>query len=627
MRFKKSWIFICLVIFLFSIASVVASDANETAVASEDQIDEAMNVENQDENDVDVETIDEIDDVVETDGNEILSSADDNEDVLGASPPYYSYSVSVSDTTINYGQGGNVNIYVDPASGYDYEYDFYFEVYDSKDNLKISENYYSTTSTNQITHTIGATELSPGTYTIKLVNYEEGRVMDTATLYVKKINNNIETKDVTGWCDSVVQYKVRVSEDGRYKSGLSVSFTCNNKQYSVKTDKNGYATLKIHLKAGTYTIATKCGGVVKNNKIVIKKRYVDNKYRNVKISSPTAYYGQDKKITYGFEGNMKGYIKIYKGKSLKYSKRLDTSGYINDYFKYNKHSYSYSVKNLKNVGTYTVKIIGNNGKVLAQSKFKIKKSPTKIKSFSFKTLGGFKEPIWGFLYSKYGSYWDIGGKAKFKIAGKTYKAKVKHGDAKVKVKFPSKKKTYKCKVKFLGDKNHKASSAKFKIKTTKIKNPVKVGKYRIKLTSKQYKSISKAVHNGKHKSKVIKTSYWKKFKKPYIKTVKKYKTTKSCYTIYYDYKTTMDRMRSNGWTKVSEYKYDKKNPQNKYGIGLSAYTYAITKWVKVSYKLAYKTKYYPVKAKITTSYNAMEKPKIKIFSHGYTLRNGKVAFA
>lgn len=94
-----------------------------------------------------------------------------------------------------------------------------------------------------------------------------------------------------------------------------------------------------------------------------------------------------------------------------------------------------------------------------------------------------------------------------------------------------------------------------------------------------------------------------------------------------DYYYTMNRMRANGWTKVSEYKYNKKNPRNKYGIGLSAYTYAVTKWVKVSYKTAYKAKYYPVKAKIITKGTPMKNPKIKLFSHGKTLRNGKVAFA
>ena len=88
----------------------------------------------------------------------------------------------------------------------------------------------------------------------------------------------------------------------------------------------------------------------------------------------------------------------------------------------------------------------------------------------------------------------------------------------------------------------------------------------------------------------------------------------------------MNKMWRNGWYKVSEYTYTVKNPQNKYGIGLSAYTYAITKWAKVSYKQAYKTKYCPVKAKIVTGSSWMTKPKIKIYSNGVTLRNGRVTF-
>ena len=85
-------------------------------------------------------------------------------------------------------------------------------------------------------------------------------------------------------------------------------------------------------------------------------------------------------------------------------------------------------------------------------------------------------------------------------------------------------------------------------------------------------------------------------------------------------------MRSNGWSKVSEYTYTKANPYNKYGIGLSAYTYAVCKWVKVSYKTAYKTKAYPVKAAIRTQ-GSYSLPVVKIYSHGSTLKTGYVAIA
>ena len=356
--------------------------------------------------------------------------------------------------------------------------------------------------------------------------------------------------------------------------------------------------------------------------------FLANEYKNVKISSQNAYYKQSKNIRYSFEGNLEGSFKIYKGSSLKYSKNFNTNGFIKDEFNYPKHSFTYDLKNLKETGLYTAKIVDTSGKVLAKSSFRITKVSTISHSESYTTLGGFKDLIWAYIYDVNGNRNGIGGTAAFKIAGKTYKTKVKNGYAKIKAKLPSKKKTHKCWVKFSGDKNHKASTDKFKIKITKIKNPVKVGKYKIRLTSKQYKKLSNALIKGKRFKLKLKTDYTYKVKKPYIKTVKRYKTTKSCKTIYgLSYLPTMRKMWNNGWEKVSEYTFTKKNPQNQYGIGLSAYTYAITKWVKVSYKHAYKTKYYPVKAKIVPGDFWMAQPKIKIYAHGKTLRNGLVRFA
>ncbi len=49
MKYKKGFIFICLIICLFSIASVCASDINETSVASNDQSNDMLEIESQDE--------------------------------------------------------------------------------------------------------------------------------------------------------------------------------------------------------------------------------------------------------------------------------------------------------------------------------------------------------------------------------------------------------------------------------------------------------------------------------------------------------------------------------------------------------------------------------------------------
>lgn len=703
--------------------------------ATEDIADDNITV--VDDEDVSVESTDDIESTAEkessfektavkedVDDDEILSSVAD-EDVIGASPPYNKYSVSVSDVSMNYGTSKTITISITPVSGYSYYYNFYFRVYDSGGSLKINQNFYSKSSATSKTYTIGGTTLGPGTYTIKLVNYADNHVMDTATLTVQSVpssaysvsvsdtrvnygssgiiymsispasssyyyrydyylkiydlnnvekisqryysttgdysktytlssnklapgvytisivNNRdsyqmdtakltvskitLETQDIVADCGNVLQYKIRASENGEYKSGITGVISCNGKDYSFSTDINGYATVNIPLKAGTYEVTVKSGGAVNRNTIKINSVYIADRYKNLRIVPQNAFYKQNKLIAYSFEGNLNGFFRIYKGNSLKYSQSFNTNGVIDDKFTYKKHSFTYSTKNLKETGTYTAKIVNAQGKVLASSSFKITKAPSRAYTYSFTTLGGFKETVEAYALDEKGNINDMGGTAKFKIKGKTYKAKVKNGYAKVKVKFSKKKKAYKCSVKFSGDKNHKSSKTKFKIKVTTLKNPIKLGKYKIKLTGKQYNAIAKSIKKCNSKTFNIKTKYNHAFKKPYYKQVRKYRTTTSVKTLYAgSYLPTMNKMWDNGWSKISEYTYVKKNTHP--GIGLSAYTIAVTKWVKVSYKKAYTTKYYPVKAKIKTSYDWMKKPSIKIYAHGKTLKKGKLSF-
>lgn len=393
-------------------------------------------------------------DVTEADDSVISASqidentitAEDSEDVLGDSPSSASYSVTVRDASIKYGTSGSIKIEIDQATGYTNKYDFYLKVYDSSNKLKINKNYYSTSDSSQITHTISKNQLAAGTYTVKVVNYADNKVMDTAKLVIKKDSTHIKTS----------------------------------------------------------TISAKIGSRV----------------------------------------TLKAYV-----------------------------------------------------------------------------------------YDSSNSRKNIAGTVKFKINGKTYSAKVKNGYAVVKnVILPLKSKTYKSTVKFTGNKNYKASSSKFNVKTNagkvvllKKNHSIKIGKYVVKLSASQYKSLVKAFKKGGAKSLKIVTKYNHPFKYSYLKTVKKYKTTKAVKTWYAaSYMPMINKMRSNGWTKVSEYTFTKKNPQNQYGIGLSAYTYAVCKWVKVSYKTAYKTKYYPVNAKITLS-KSSKIPTIKVYSHGKVLKSRVMA--
>ena len=51
-----------------------------------------------------------------------------------------------------------------------------------------------------------------------------------------------------------------------------VKMTISGKTYTVNTDANGYASLPINLKAGTYQITTEYGGTKVTNKVTVKKK-------------------------------------------------------------------------------------------------------------------------------------------------------------------------------------------------------------------------------------------------------------------------------------------------------------------------------------------------------------------
>ncbi|WP_405306111.1 hypothetical protein [Methanobrevibacter sp.] len=384
---------------------------------------------------------------------------------------YNVYSVSVSSVTMDYESSGKITMTINPASSnYYYKYNFYLKIYDSNNNEKLSQRYYSTAASSKVTQTYS---VSPnlfgwGTFDIKILNSYDQKVMSTAKLNIKKIN--IESNDLDITYKDNIEYKVRVSLNDNYESGLNVIFNCNGKEYQVTTDDDGYATLNIHLKAGTYQITIKCENVVNENFININPVYVANKYKDVYVKSLNGYYGKNN-IDFSWKGNFKGFFKIYKGNKLLYKTKLNSNGYVDDYFKYTGHNNHYAGSAIKNIGTYKAMITDEKGNVLAKATIKIKKSPTKIKCKSLKIKVGSKRTIKAYIVDKQGSRKNVNGIAKFKIKGKTYKVKVKNGKAIVKkVKFSNKVKTYKCSVKFLGGKNHKASYKKFKIKVMKLKS-------------------------------------------------------------------------------------------------------------------------------------------------------------
>ncbi len=138
---------------------------------------------------------------------------------------------------------------------------------------------------------------------------------------------------------NVIKYKVRIKdENGKYSAGKVVTIKVNGKSYSVKTDKYGYASKSIGLKAGTYKVTAHYKTISSSSKITFKptliaKSITKKKAKTTKFSVKLVNkYGKIlkyKKVTFKFKG------KKYTAKTNKY-------GYA-----------TVSLKNLK-VGKYAI---------------------------------------------------------------------------------------------------------------------------------------------------------------------------------------------------------------------------------------------------------------------------------
>ena len=176
-----------LAILLVSLLAISAVSASENVTSNDISTDDMAEGIDLKSNDINNEKVTNNHEILKSSNSQDVISINNDEDVLSTSSPYYSYySVNVYDTTINYGSSGTISMSINPCtySGY-YAYDFYLMVYDSNDNTIIEKNYYSTSLDYSKVYTVGSGELSPGTYTIEIVNYEDDIVMDTATLNIK----------------------------------------------------------------------------------------------------------------------------------------------------------------------------------------------------------------------------------------------------------------------------------------------------------------------------------------------------------------------------------------------------------------------------------------------------------
>ncbi len=155
---------------------------------------------------------------------------------------------------------------------------------DTKVTFKIGDkSFTATTLPNGISRL--NINFSPGTYIIQAVNPKTGEIAKNKIYIFNRLMGN---KDLTQLYTAGKYYKVRAytSTGNPVGAGVKVKFTIAGKTYTRTTDKNGYASLKINLKPGKYTIKASYGGVTVKNKVTVKS-IITIKNVNAKKSAKT----------------------------------------------------------------------------------------------------------------------------------------------------------------------------------------------------------------------------------------------------------------------------------------------------------------------------------------------------
>lgn len=130
------------------------------------------------------------------------------------------------------------------------------------------------------------------------------------------------SKNIVKYYGNKIQHKVRIlASNGKYAgAGVNVLFKVAGKSYTVKTDKNGYASKSFKLNSGMYTITTNCKGQVVSHKLTFKptlsaKNVVGKKSKKTKFT--VKLFNKNGKLLSGKKVAIKVKGKTYKVKTNK----------------------------------------------------------------------------------------------------------------------------------------------------------------------------------------------------------------------------------------------------------------------------------------------------------------------
>ena len=204
--------------------------------------------------------------------------------------------------------------------------------------LEINGNYYKIVITNGAgSRNLG--EFKHGTYTYTAIYQGDTLIYPSNTTGSFQVKTNsykiTGNKNIVQYYGATKTYKIRLLNNNQPVKGEIITVKIGKNTVKVKTDNQGYATLKLNLKAGKYTITSTYKNVKVSNKITVKPTLI-TKNKKIKKGKTLTYTAKllnkngkalkNKKIAFKIKGkkykaktNKKGVAKI-KVKNLKKGK-------------------------------------------------------------------------------------------------------------------------------------------------------------------------------------------------------------------------------------------------------------------------------------------------------------------
>jgi hypothetical protein len=223
-------------------------------------------------------------------------------------------------------------------SSYDYEAEFLDKngrvLVNKSIKFVVNGKTYTVKTDNKGIARLTTSHLKVGKYNVTCINTRTGQNVTYNLTIVKRLVSN---KNMVVDYKSGKSFSVRaIGDDGKPAgAGEFVAITVNGVTYAIKTDKNGYAKLKINLKPGKYKITAEYKNTKVSNKVTVKSTIslvkktisIKNTASTFKIQAKLKWSNgkaiSGKKVTIKFQGksynaktNSKGIASVTISKSV-----------------------------------------------------------------------------------------------------------------------------------------------------------------------------------------------------------------------------------------------------------------------------------------------------------------------